>query len=347
MSINARDRHAVCESGGASSISAARCVAEFDDELRMLTDHSQGVRVSPDDIFRLTPVQVPVKSMADRGRAAPFSWASDKRESQKMNWEPAHADHSIDRAVVTLTWYKPIDPNTFDELVVAGRKGAAAHHLTNRADLPDPVELPPGGGMIMLGPNYTPPRRVVFQRLDQMNTPIEEFSIGMHRVAFATLRYRRWVNIRQTMTEIIKALQEISPVMQNVKAVRVEYLDRFQSISGGADHFEVIARGSNYLAPCLTDKGGALHVHSGWFDYELGGKARRLTNINIDVTDLSVPTPENRRSLTVLTLGQYEVLDGVVEDPAAQMDVLHDYLKKIFGEAITQEAADRVSLNGN
>jgi hypothetical protein len=38
-----------------------------------------------------------------------------------MNWEPAHADHSIDRAVVILTWCKPIDPNTFDELVAAGR----------------------------------------------------------------------------------------------------------------------------------------------------------------------------------------------------------------------------------
>src|SRR5262249_33360582 len=119
-----------------------------------------------------------------------------------MNWEPAHADHSIDRAVVTLNWHQPIDANTFDELVVAGRKAAAAHHLTNRADLQDAMELPPGGGMIVLG-NFTPPRRVAFQRLDQTNTAVEEFSIGMHRITFFTQRYRRWKNLRQMMVEII------------------------------------------------------------------------------------------------------------------------------------------------
>jgi uncharacterized protein (TIGR04255 family) len=262
-----------------------------------------------------------------------------------MNWEPAHADHSIDRAVVTLTFNKPIDANTFDELVVEGRRAAAAHHLTHRMDLPDALEPPPGGGMIVVGSNFTPPRRVVFQRLDETSTVVDEFSIGIQRMAFATLRYRRWANIRQPMTEITGALQQISPVMQNVRAVRVEYLDRFQSNPGGADHFEVISRRSNYLTPCLRDKGDALHIHSGWFDYEPGGKVRRLTNVNIDVNDLSAPSPENRRRLTVLTLGQFEVLDGVVEDPVAQMDILHDYLKKIFGEAITEEAAARVSLN--
>jgi hypothetical protein len=49
-----------------------------------------------------------------------------------MEWEPAHADHSIDRAVVTASWLKPFDANTFDELVVTGRKAAATHQLTDR-----------------------------------------------------------------------------------------------------------------------------------------------------------------------------------------------------------------------
>jgi uncharacterized protein (TIGR04255 family) len=259
-----------------------------------------------------------------------------------MDWEPAHADHSIDRAVVTLNWRQPIDANTFDEMIVAGRKAAAAHHLTNRVDLQDAFELPPGGGMIALGGNFAPPRRVAFQRLDQAKTAVEEFSIGMQRITFFTQRYRRWENLRQIMVEVIGSLEPISPIMQNVKTARVEYIDRFQSKPGGADHFEVIEKTSDHITPKLREKGAALHVHSGWFDYE--PPIRRLTNVNIDVNDLSMPVPENRRNLTVLTLGQFEALEGVLQDPTSQIDVLHDYLKGIFRATITKEAAVRVSL---
>jgi uncharacterized protein (TIGR04255 family) len=159
-----------------------------------------------------------------------------------MDWEPAHADHSIDRAVVTLNWHQPIDANTFDELVVAGHKAAVAHHLTNRAVLQDALELPPGGGMMVFGSNFTPPRRVAFQRLDQTSTVVEEFSIGVHRIAYFTQRYRRWENLRQTIAEIMGSLEQVSSIMQNVKVARLEYLDRFQSKQGGADHFEVIKK---------------------------------------------------------------------------------------------------------
>jgi uncharacterized protein (TIGR04255 family) len=259
-----------------------------------------------------------------------------------MDWEPAHADHSIDRAVVTLSWRQPIDANTFDELVVAGRKAAELHQLTNRLDLPDGVEVPPGG-KIVLSEFTPPPRRVVFRRLDQAGNPAEEFSLGMQRVGFLTQRYRRWANFRQMMAEILGSLEQVSPIAQNVKAARLEYLDKFNSKPGGADHFQVIERTSDHVAPKLREKAGALHVHSGWFDLEL--PIRKLTNVNIDVNDLSVPLPENRRTLTVLTLGQFEALEGVLENPTSRVHTLHDYLKDIFRATITKEAAARISLN--
>ena len=63
-----------------------------------------------------------------------------------MDWEPAHADHSIDRVVVTFNWHEPIEANTFDELLVAGRKAAVNYHLTHRIDIQDAVVLPPATG---------------------------------------------------------------------------------------------------------------------------------------------------------------------------------------------------------
>jgi hypothetical protein len=56
-----------------------------------------------------------------------------------MHWEPARADHSIDRVVATINFPNPIDANSFDEDVVATRKAAAAHNLTDRLDVVEPI----------------------------------------------------------------------------------------------------------------------------------------------------------------------------------------------------------------
>ncbi len=256
-----------------------------------------------------------------------------------MNWEPAHADHSIDRVVATVTFLTPIDLNTFDELVVLGRKAAAMHLLTDRIDLQEPIEMPPGGRGVIMLKNFTPQRRVAFRRIEpETNDIVDEFSIGMRSVAFGTTRYRRWVNFFQLITDIVRSLDSVSPITQSVKAVRLEYHDRFQSADAASDHFEVIEKTSCYLAPVLASKTLALHVHSGWFDIE-GEKIRRLTNVNIDVND---DGPERR--LTLLTLGQFEKLDGVLDEPLDRLSTLHGYLKKTFGATITSEAAARVAL---
>jgi len=262
----------------------------------------------------------------------------------RMNWEPARADHSIDRATASIALSGPLDANTFDELVVAGRTAAAARNLTNRVDLADAVELPelPPGGVIELG--SMPPRRVVFRRMDVNGVSVDELSIGMRRIAVGTLRYGRWADFFGLLTPFLTALTQVYPITQNVKSVRLEYVDRFQSIPGGADHFEVINRDSEFLAPVVAEKTAALHVHSGWFDFEKP-QVRQLTNINIDVHDIVHPTPDPRRKISILSVGQFEALEGTLDRPVDRLDYLHDYLKSIFGRIITPEAANRVALN--
>jgi hypothetical protein len=58
-----------------------------------------------------------------------------------MNWEPAHADHSIDNVNVLVTFVESIDPDTFDEIVLPVRKVASLHHLTNRVEVQEPMDL--------------------------------------------------------------------------------------------------------------------------------------------------------------------------------------------------------------
>jgi hypothetical protein len=57
-----------------------------------------------------------------------------------MNWEPARADHSIERATASIALATPLDANTFDELVVAGRKAAAAHGLLTESIFQIPLQ---------------------------------------------------------------------------------------------------------------------------------------------------------------------------------------------------------------
>ena len=265
-----------------------------------------------------------------------------------MNWEPARADHSIDRVVASISLLEPIGADAFDQLVLSGRQAARDHHLVDRVDLPDIVALPPGSGGVIIGlDNFKPSRRVVFRRMDVGETAVEELSIGMQQLSFSTLRYRRWQDFYHLITSTVAALDRDLPISQTTRLVRLEYVDRFQSAPGGADHFEIISRDSMFLAPIVKDKTAALHVHSGWFDFE-SQNIRKLTNMNIDVNDTSVPLPpsaEPRRKISILSMGQFEALVGVLDRPIERLDTLHDYLKDTFRSIITTEAASRVALN--
>ena len=260
-----------------------------------------------------------------------------------MDWEPARADHSIDRATAQLDLQAPLDADTFDELIIAARRFAAEHNLTNRLDLTDPIEVPAGAGaLFQFGPENAAPRRVVFRRMDSEGIPVEELSIAIHRITISTIRYNRWIDFFRL---IERGLIALTPVAQNTRIVRLQYVDRFQSIPGGADHFEVIDRASRFLTPAVADKAAALHIHSGWFDLE-PNDLRRLTNVNIDVQDISLPPPPDpRRKIAILTLGQIKSLAGPLDNPLASLAMLHDYLKALFSNIITQDAANRVALN--
>jgi uncharacterized protein (TIGR04255 family) len=263
-----------------------------------------------------------------------------------MNWEPARADHSIDRAVISIMLTSPVDANALDELVVAGRKAAAAHNLTDRVDLVEPVEITPQSPQAVFEINPTmPPRRVVFRRLDANGVAVDEVSIGTQRIAVGTLRYRRWADLFALLTTTLNSLEQIYPLTQNVRATRLEYVDRFHSIPGGADHFEVIDRNSPFLPPILADKTSAFHVHSGWFEFETPN-IRQLTNVHIDVTVVPIPSPPDARAaISVLSLSQFDAVGGTLDHPIERLVRQHDYLKMTFGRTITIDAANRVALN--
>jgi uncharacterized protein (TIGR04255 family) len=261
-----------------------------------------------------------------------------------MNWEPAHADHSIDTVSVVITLDSPLDPDVFDEVIVAGRKAAAVHQFVNRVESLDPVQLQPGQEIIFAGPNMIQQRRVAFQRLAD-GAAIGEFSIGISSFVLTYSRYANWTDFKTMGFDLLNAIQKVAPILTGVRSIQLQYLDRFTSTSVGADPFEVVSRSSSLLASVLADKTRAFHCHSGWFDY-LGHDRRKLTNVNVGLVDNSPPSPEDTLSkLTFLTMARIEMVAGVLHQPLDELTSLHDYLKAVFEDIITDEAASRVALN--
>jgi uncharacterized protein (TIGR04255 family) len=265
-----------------------------------------------------------------------------------MDWEPAHADHSIDQVIVMSTIEPALDPDTFDEMVVAVRRLANAHGFTDRSDQQEPILAPPvapGQSFIISLGNEVPTRRRVIYRQIAAGAVVGELSIGATSVSVSTSAYRRWANFSGTFIELFNSLEASAQILSKIKSVRLQYLDRFRSIPGGGDHFEVLSRNSPFIVDSLRSAGAAFHVHSGWFDLS-EPDVRKLTNVNIDVGDLSGPVPPDmRRQITILCMGQDEALTGVLSDPIERIQSLHLYLKTLFGNVISPEAAARVALN--
>lgn len=273
-----------------------------------------------------------------------------------MNWEPAHADHSIDNVNILMTFIEKIDLDTFDDIMLPVRKAAATHHFGNRVEVqePDlelaqPQQMIGGGGLnltVHFGAEPGLSRRVVFQRIAD-GAVAAEFSIGAKTLAVATTRYRRWSDLFDITTDILESIENVWPIKSKIKAIRLQFMDRFVSGVGGGDHFEVIARDTRFLVEPIDDPEAAFHVHSGWFDYKAEPSIRALINVNIDANDTRTPAaPDNRRQITILTLSQYESLDSVLDDPLRRLDTLHLRLKDLFSNIISPEAAQRVGLTG-
>jgi uncharacterized protein (TIGR04255 family) len=267
-----------------------------------------------------------------------------------MDWEPFRADHSIEKANITLSFASRLEGDLFDDLLIVLRKSAQGLHLTNRVEISEALQLTPGAdGVITMDLTKGPPsssRRVIFQRLNPERVAIDEVSLGAQGLILGTVFYRRWVEFFEMLKKILTDLNHVTPVVDLVSKVKLEYWDRFQSTNSTANQFELLRENSSLLVGAVRGKHDAFHVHSGWFDFE-GATVRLLTNVNVDTNTVAIREGNNdpiRRNITILTLGQAESLKGTLDKPLERLDNIHTHLKLTFRDIITDAAARRINL---
>jgi len=156
---------------------------------------------------------------------------------------------------------------------------------------------------------------------------------------FASTRYSRWAAFFDVIKAFYEALHESTT--PGIKLIRLHYLDRFTATERDADPFEVINKNSSLMNAVTLSSKSAFHLHCGWFEY-LACELRRLTNVNISVDEMQ---SDGVRQAVIVTMLQDEALEGRVGDVLTRIGVLHGDLNRLFGDLITKDAADRVSLN--
>lgn len=260
-----------------------------------------------------------------------------------MNWEPAHADHSIESVNAVFSLATPIDPDAFDEILVGSRKVASAHQFLRRVEGIEPLQVnaAPGAGIVFDLMTTQTRRRVAFQRIVN-DQAIGEFAVGSSSFSFTTAHYISWKDFRSMVEDLLQPAQSIGQVFGRVTSIQLQYIDRFGSQAPQPDPFEIVSAASALLAPLLSSKKNSLHCHTGWYDYPDDMRSR-LTNVRIDMMDsYRRPGPVGSR-LGILTMARLDSAKAL-ENPLDELSDLHYYLKALFRDIITTEAAARVHL---
>jgi uncharacterized protein (TIGR04255 family) len=208
------------------------------------------------------------------------------------------------------------------------------------------------GGVGVSSPTASRPFQRVVDGQEEASIVISQTGITV-----TTTVYDRWGQFRDGVIEAVSdtllAMQDIS----SINFIKLEIWDRFIFLGAPEDaEFEELLRNPSEFVPSFTRSSKRLwHAHVGYFD-EPGRSAQRLVNMNLDAVDIPDAPPaaaaegvvSSRRSLGIYTLVQDTPhREGDMEpigDVGGTLDEMHGVLNALLLGAITDEAAQRISL---
>jgi uncharacterized protein (TIGR04255 family) len=275
-------------------------------------------------------------------------------------FEPIFPAHAIERCGATVTFSEPLPTKAFQRVV----DGVQRRFRNAGLEMIGGTAAPPGAVGIqvdMASGQATPittPLPAVFATADRAS----QFVIAPNSLTARTNSYVRWEPFAGQMEELLlPAIANYSDVV-SVVSVQIDYVDRFVW-TGDWSNFDwrkLLRTDGKFIASHAAEH-RQWHTHSGWFESATG--RRRLVNVNIDLSDYRhseslVP------SIAILTLMRHDLPDSVgggapvpfdpaggpvvrLEDAASVQGILeelHNELKTLLGQVITDSMARRISL---
>ena len=285
-----------------------------------------------------------------------------KKDSQNVpnntnnNWQPYGESHAIDAMAMGISFAQPLPQLLFARLLsgverVAFDLGLNSRHTIGPESIQFQQPLPPEIVMNYQGRTYN----AMASNEDDApaNKVTEQLQFLPNSILYRTWRYVSWSWHKKRMESLIRPVIDAISETVLINSLRLEYLDRFHQKSNAApDTRTLIKQSCPYVSPYAFDATDMWHCHTGSF-IEKNTRWKRLKLVNIDVIDEAPTPPESipvrwtnittalEDRFEIRRIEDYSITSTYVLDT---LDVLHDQLKLILAEIITDNIAKRIYL---
>jgi len=261
-----------------------------------------------------------------------------------VSWEPFTADHAIERVRISIHFAQSVQPKQISSLAsMVEAKRIASGLGPQTINNGDTVEIDASNGEVRLSKQ----RGWSFSKTTSDGAALEAIILTPQFLVYDTATYDGWATFWHRYEALSSDLRERIQSDVNVRAVSIEYLDRFR-FNGPTEAAQpaLLVRESivGMLPGCVGSGRELWHVHRGWFE---GNEPHRyLVNQNLDAQTVQDLDGSEVRSLVILTKIERQSISGDLDISTLASDIaaMHALSKRVVCDALVEDMCERVGL---
>jgi uncharacterized protein (TIGR04255 family) len=268
-----------------------------------------------------------------------------KDEREAVPWEPFTAQHAIERVRIVIHFAQAIQPKQVSSLasmVEAKRAelGFGPRTTTNT----NMVEVDASTGEARISRQ---PSGWSFSKTTSDGAAVEAILLNPQFLLYEAATYDGWATFWPRYEAMSSDLRERIQADINVRAVSLEYLDRFR-FDGPTEAAQPGLLVRERIVGSLPDSVGSgrelWHVHRGWFEGE--EPPRFLVNQNLDAQSVQDADGSEVRSLAILTKVERQSASGDLDIATLwdDIDIMHTLSKRVVRDTLIDDMCKRVGL---
>jgi uncharacterized protein (TIGR04255 family) len=266
-------------------------------------------------------------------------------------WRPFREAHSIERAVIGISFAQKVTDIPFGKILkvareVTGKLGQFVESQVREVR----VEFAVDTGATKQSAARDQGLEFVMHSAPKIVS--EKISVLRERIVLETWSYTRWQAFIDRAQRVINGLLPLYAASVPISDISLEYFDRFESTSDASKASDVIKK-NEYIAVRAFSDSYPWHSRAGWFE-KTDETTLRLTNIDVNVADARIKPDEVRRLIIIRSMmrdtfgmsgfqrpTEEEVTPKLVED---RLEELHVKIKELLEGVLTEATADRIAL---
>ncbi|MDP3251310.1 MAG: TIGR04255 family protein [Hydrogenophaga sp.] len=267
-------------------------------------------------------------------------------------FEPLHDAHAIELVQFSFQFLKPLSDGAMSRLIESMNQ--FEQELPVRQDLRN-VSVSIGmNGPSSIGQIQGSIDGALRQSIARNGAVEKELRVERTGIGFRDSSYTRWDNVwRGCQSFIQPLLLAIAGDEAIINVVQLQYVDKFiwHGEKNKCRAAEALRVGSKYLVPAIFESEDFWHSHTGHF-VRINERVKRLVQINVDHLEENTAKgacPVIRAATVVIDLlnqpGYQSDLVGFREHLEEKMQEMHNLLKAIFSELVSESMARRVGMS--